>query len=59
MPLGGSLRRILDAMAIPFFETTRPDEVRRLVAGAVETAFISRTTVVVLLPKLLTQEVSA
>jgi len=59
MPLGGSLRRILAAMAIPYFETTRPDEVRRLVAGAIETAFISRTTVVVLLPKLLTQEVSA
>lgn len=59
MPLGGSLRRILDAMAIPYFETTRADELARLVAGAVATAFISRTTVVILLPKLLTEEVGA
>jgi len=59
LPLGASLRRILDAMAIPCFETTRADEVARLVAGAVETAFVSRTTVVVLLPTLLTTEVSA
>jgi sulfopyruvate decarboxylase subunit alpha len=54
LALGGGLRRILDAMAIPCFETTRADEVARLVAGAVETAFISRTPVVILLPKLLT-----
>ncbi len=59
LPLGGSLKRILGAMAIPFFETTRADEVAALVAGAAETAFISRTTVVVLLPKLLTIEVSS
>jgi len=59
LPLGASLRRILDAMAIPCFETTRADEVARLVAGAAETAFISRTTVVVLLPTLLTAEVPA
>jgi sulfopyruvate decarboxylase subunit alpha len=59
LPLGASLRRILDAMAIPCFETTRADEVGRLVAGAAETAFVCRTTVVVLLPTLLTAEVSA
>lgn len=58
LPLGGSLRRILDAMAIPYFETTRRDEVAPLIAGAAETAYVSRTTVVTLLPKLLTQEPS-
>ena len=56
LPLGGSLRRILDAMAIPYFETTRPDEISRLVRGAAETAYVSRTPVVVILPKLLTME---
>lgn len=59
LPLGGSLRRILDAMAIPYFETTRPDELSRLVRGAAETAYVSRTPVVIILPKLLTEEVSS
>jgi sulfopyruvate decarboxylase subunit alpha len=56
LPFGASLRRILGAIGIPCFETTRADELRRLVAGAAETAFVSRATVVVLLPTLLTDE---
>jgi len=59
LPLGGSLRRILDAMAIPHFETTRQDELARLVRGAAETAYVSRTPVVITLPKLLTMEVAS
>lgn len=59
LPLGGSLRRILDGMAIPYFETTQCEKVAQLVTGAVETAYISRTPVVVLLPKMLTQEVNS
>ena len=56
LPFGASLRRILGAIGIPCFETTRADELGRLVAGAAETAFVSRATVVVLLPTLLTDE---
>lgn len=49
IPFGAALRRVLDAVAIPYHEVTAPSQVAAVTAGAAKQCFVSRVPVVVLL----------